>query len=414
MAAFNLENLLSKLTPEEILKRTTEEILWTRYLGHCKLNKLIKVPPCLREGKTDDTPSGTLFLSNRGQIVLHDHSRKKTYNIFVYLRHLYNNCNFNDVLKIVNQDLQLGIGELKQNNTHKMVIVPNKIVEQEEKRTFKTKTSFFWEAFALDKFSLDAIKYWNSYGITKETLDFFDVVQIKGFISQTWNPIEEKFIPSIVKFKENELAFLYQFTEYHKNKELSRKNDYVSCKLYMPESTNKWLTNTTKYSIGGLKQLNVLESAFNKVTVHSNIDRYMIPDFSEERYEYYKITQEILNTPLSHQLYNPLFMDLVVTKSMKDVMVWYELGVPAICTQAEYNIFPMPDLLQELKDWFENIHLNYDNDLTGINASIQMIKNHSQFSKNPIFVDEFKDISGLVKNKSLDYAKKTISFLNAL
>lgn len=415
MGLFDLDNLLTKLTPEEVLKRTTEEALWIRYLGHCKLNKLIKVPPCLREGVPDKDPSGVLFRTSSMEIVLFDHARRKTYGIFLYLRKLYANSNFNDILKMINKDMNLGIGELQKTNNNNMVITRN-ATPIEEVIKFKTNTRISWEQFALDKFSMDAIRYWNSYGITKETLDFFDVVQVNAFIIGRYNELTSEHTTISVKVPPGELAFVYQFSEYEKYAELSKIPDFSSCKIYMPLSKNKWVTNTTKYCIGGLKQFYLLQSLFNKkvADLSSEIDlkKYMVKDYNEPRYSEYKMLQNISGSTIEELRKHPIFKNIIITKSMKDVMTWYELGIPAICTQAEYNVFPLPKLLTELEEWFDNIYLNYDNDEVGINASISMVKNTLLIQKTLIFIDEYKDISGLVYNKSLTEAKNAISFLN--
>jgi hypothetical protein len=72
---------------------------------------------------------------------------------------------------------------------------------------------------------------------------------------------------------------------------------------------------------------------------------------------------------------------LVITKSYKDIMVLYELGIPAIAPHNE-NI-PIPkDIIDDLKKRFELIYVNYDNDVTGIKSCIRFTKEHDLFYWN--------------------------------
>lgn len=82
---------------------------------------------------------------------------------------------------------------------------------------------------------------------------------------------------------------------------------------------------------------------------------------------------------------------LVITKSMKDVMVFAEYGVPAIAPQSE--VHPLTDdYVDELKQRFGKITLVYDYDYTGVKNTNKMRR---QFDINYAFVDGAKDISDL-------------------
>jgi len=58
---------------------------------------------------------------------------------------------------------------------------------------------------------------------------------------------------------------------------------------------------------------------------------------------------------------------LYITKSMKDVVVFYELGIPAIAPQSE-NIILTEDTINSLFKRFDNIVVMFDNDESGITA----------------------------------------------
>ena len=66
---------------------------------------------------------------------------------------------------------------------------------------------------------------------------------------------------------------------------------------------------------------------------------------------------------------------LVITKSMKDVMLLYELGIPAIAPNSETQ-FVSDKMLEELHTRFKHIVLLYDNDLTGVTFTNKIRKAH--------------------------------------
>lgn len=68
---------------------------------------------------------------------------------------------------------------------------------------------------------------------------------------------------------------------------------------------------------------------------------------------------------------------LVITKSMKDVMLLYELGIPAIAPNSETQ-FVSDKILEELHSRFKHIVLLYDNDLTGITFTNKIRKAHPE------------------------------------
>lgn len=61
---------------------------------------------------------------------------------------------------------------------------------------------------------------------------------------------------------------------------------------------------------------------------------------------------------------------LIITKSYKDVIVWWELGYPAIAPHSE-NMFISPFDLYDLEGRFKHIYVNYDNDEVGVKKSTQ-------------------------------------------
>ncbi len=68
--------------------------------------------------------------------------------------------------------------------------------------------------------------------------------------------------------------------------------------------------------------------------------------------------------------------DLVITKSLKDVMVLYEHGIPAIAPCSE-NLFVSDSQYDRLKKKYKRIYLFYDNDEPGIKAMCKIKKQHN-------------------------------------
>lgn len=64
---------------------------------------------------------------------------------------------------------------------------------------------------------------------------------------------------------------------------------------------------------------------------------------------------------------------LVVTKSLKDVCVLYEYGIPAIAPCSE-NLFITESQYNRLKDRFNKIFCLYDMDIPGVQAEKRIKK----------------------------------------
>ena len=82
---------------------------------------------------------------------------------------------------------------------------------------------------------------------------------------------------------------------------------------------------------------------------------------------------------------------LVVTKSMKDVMLFYEYGIPAVAPQSESFCFNDPCVL----DWqkrFKRIVIVYDYDYTGVKFANKWRK---KYGWDYAFVEGAKDLSDL-------------------
>ena len=100
---------------------------------------------------------------------------------------------------------------------------------------------------------------------------------------------------------------------------------------------------------------------------------------------------------------------IVITKSLKDVMTLYSLGITSVAPISE-NCFVSEDQYDKLKLKFKNIILFYDNDLPGITS---MNKIRKKFSDVIIFyipkIYEAKDISDFYKKHGGNLTKEFIN-----
>jgi DNA primase len=99
---------------------------------------------------------------------------------------------------------------------------------------------------------------------------------------------------------------------------------------------------------------------------------------------------------------------LVITKSMKDVMVLHEMKIPAVSVSSESS-FLKDDLIAELKTRFQRIYILFDNDKAGNENSLKFEQKHN--IPRIVIPDELggKDVSDAVKTVGF---KETEQWLN--
>lgn len=106
---------------------------------------------------------------------------------------------------------------------------------------------------------------------------------------------------------------------------------------------------------------------------------------------------------------------LFITKSQKDIMCLYSLGLPAIAPNSEH-LFLTPETLDKLKHRFKHIIVLYDNDRTGLQEMIKIKKEFPEL--NYTFIPRTtgsKDISDYYKDhgkaKTFELIKKYLIWL---
>lgn len=135
-------------------------------------------------------------------------------------------------------------------------------------------------------------------------------------------------------------------------------------KIYRPleQEPNKWLSNCTTYDIQGYEQL-----------------------------------------PPKGDL-------LIITKSLKDIMVLHKLGYIAIAANSENTLIP-DKAIKDLSNRFEKIIILYDTDLPGIHGAKSM---RDTYNLKCILIPrkyKIKDISDFIKEHKIKKTKKMLKEL---
>lgn len=101
-------------------------------------------------------------------------------------------------------------------------------------------------------------------------------------------------------------------------------------------------------------------------------------------------------------------INLIITKSLKDVMVLHEMGFNAIAASSETTFIP-EDILKDLRTKWKYISLLYDRDETGVHQARKLSK---QYNLDAFFVHKrfkAKDISDAVRDNGFDIVKEWLT-----
>ena len=162
-------------------------------------------------------------------------------------------------------------------------------------------------------FTIHDYNYWSKYKIKLELLQEYNVVSAKYVII---SKLQKKVI---LEYSNTNPIYVYKFVN----------NGEISYKVYRPlEAKYKWSFNGTKHDIEGYDQL--------------------------------RLNGDVL----------------ILTKALKDVMVYRLLGYDAISLQGEANKLEF-EVYNKLKQRFNTIVVNYDNDETGIKCAEKIAKDYN-------------------------------------
>lgn len=278
-----LEGVL--LSERAILERVDEYSLYCHYLGF-KPSYGVKFKSPIRNGSdVDSNSSFSIFPTTKilaeHKILWKDNGNGKSGNVFTLIGLLHDCKDPDKIYRIIDRDFNLGFGngapiEYKL----KPIAIPDPYVQA----NIRVKSKPFTQR---------ELAYWASFGISKSTLEYFNVTSVDCY----WSYDDQRYPKS-----HGDMCFAYRI--------------WSKYKLYRPLAKNKadkFRNSFTEKHIEGFCQLK-RESKL-----------------------------------------------VVVTKSLKDVMVFYEYGIEAIASHSESNILPQ-FVLDYLHAHYEHVVIWYDND----------------------------------------------------
>lgn len=281
-----------KITKEFLLSKNNEETYMTYYLGIPVKKGLFKSPL-----RSDNHVTCSFFRGKSGNLYFKDFASGKCLTFEGVVMEKYN-CNYSTALKIIANDF----GYTHSSTSKKAVKIQPKF--EGEKQTFIQAE--------IKDFSEAELKWWNSFGITKDILNKFKVFSCKTV-----------FLNGNIYAQSAQHSPIYGYY-------FGKKENVEQWRIYMPKRKEfRFIGNVSTKTIQGYKQL----SKNGKL--------------------------------------------LVITKSMKDVMCLYSLGISAIAPNSETQ-FVTDKVLEELKQRFKYVALLYDNDLTGVRFTNKIRKLHPE------------------------------------
>ena len=245
-----------KVTRELLLSKNSQETYFEHYLGVPVKKGLFRSTSVIR---SDANPTCS-FYKNKNNILMYKDFAGPTFDFIGCVMYLFN-CNYYNALRIIAHDFNIiPIADIPRN--------PPKI---QYTNTVLEKTSKSRIEVELKEFSEKELKWWEGFGISKNTLKKFQVYSIKSI-----------FLNGVYFSSSSESSPIYGYYG-------GTASDGTELwRLYMPTKRNyRFLSNWSQEMIQGSKQL-----------------------------------------PKSGEF-------VVITKSMKDVMSLYEFGITAIAPNSE-------------------------------------------------------------------------------
>lgn len=233
-------------------------------------------------------------------------------------------------------------------NLNPKILIGNEEFMEKAKATPRPKSTI---SILEQPYTLIDHNYWSQYGIDLELLAEFDVYSAKVIYLIKGNK------RTTFEYTKNNPCYAYRFT----------RDGHYSYKIYWPlaDKRYKWL-----FSGGG--------GAADDIEGYDQL-------------------------PLNGDL-------LILTKSLKDVMVLRVLGYPAISLQGEANKLNH-ETYERLSKRFDIIISLYDNDAQGETGAKYLL---NTYGIEPIFIPKesgFKDISDYVKEYGVEEGKKLMKEL---
>lgn len=315
----------NQLTISNILKKVPEITIWRYYIGmNWEISK-----PFMAPYRPDTTPSFNLYYDSRGRLMFKDFGRAgASGDIFNYLQ-MVERISFIEALEKVNRDFKLDL----VNMSTKIVVVNNQADNKKdskiddllkfEKKVKETQSAV--DIFTVTrKWEKSDIDRWLSWGISQKTLNLY---QTHCALEVYKNGILE------YTYSEDNPCYVYWFP----------KTKHTKC--YFPLSK-------TKRFFGNINNL-------------ADIQGYYQCDVKNTKK---KIGRRIL----------------ILTKAMKDVMFFREMGYDAMAIHGENHRFSA-DFIRHLKKYYDIIVSVYDRDRAGMLGAKSLWKEHKI---KPFFINK--------------------------
>lgn len=350
MFNFTKEKLIeNELSVKNILDNISEIALWRYYL-----NTDFKLGICIKAPyRSDNNPSFSIYRNSQGRILAKDFGGYFSGGIFDYLMIIYNIDLFTATAK-VNNDFNLG---LYCDKPIKAILPSNLITKPltntQIKKLDKIGESVLSESNKIQvvvrNFNNDDRNYWLQYGIDLNILHKYDVYCAEKVYCNH---------RLCYTYDSNNPGYVYYF----------RKSNHV--KIYYPNSKQyRFMGNVNNYEdIQGYYQCNVKDKS------------------------------------------NTL---LILTKSMKDVMLLRKYDIDAMAIHGEKHRFHK-DFIRHIKKYYTNIISLYDRDISGIQGAKYLWK---EFNIKPVFINKkynCKDISDLYKIHGSEIVKEFLNKINSI
>jgi hypothetical protein len=322
---------MEAISKKIILDNTDEETIFRVFFrSDFELNKAYKSP-----FRRDEHPSFVLFQPRQSfsgnKILFKDHGLGICGDCFEFVKMLYN-VNFEKALKII----------------YDAIVKNNVKIKNQVQEIIETNQNKLFPKF--QKWNFENIKFWDSFCISKKTLEFYDV-----------NPVKEVVIKDkcCLFYSNKNPIYIYSFKDIY-------KNSGFGFKMYKP--------------------------------------------YEKREFKFYRDYSSYVTEGFVQAAKNKNSKICIITKSLKDVMVLFEMNLPSIAPPSESTNINEKHLYF-LKSKFKHLIIFFDNDETGLlNASKVSKKYNLKF----IYIPESensKDISDYVKLNSLEKGKSLIKNL---
>lgn len=199
----------------------------------------------------------------------------------------------------------------------------------------------------------NVVKFVSLYtGITNYNDILTDIVNKLNITPNTKLDSSKQYIPStetvigVVRQKFTQVDINY-WSQFHISKETLKKYDVNSIKYYLCNGIVKGIykEDNPMYAYKVYNSFKIYRPYADKYTKwRNNLSEYDI-----QGYKQLPRTGDVL----------------IITKSLKDVMCLYEMGIPAISPSSESTFIPK-DVLESLKKRFKRIIILFDRDIAGV------------------------------------------------